>query len=147
MEIEVSTVEERLLLWLREDIGHGDLSTNLTVPPGTLGKGRLLMNEDGVICGLTVAARTFTLVDESILTKPLIEEGQSVNKGGIIAEVSGDLRKIMAAERVALNLLQRLSGFATKTRAFVDEIQGYKANILDTRNTTQGLRFLEKCAS
>ncbi len=146
MEIDKNILEESLRLWLREDIGHGDISTMLTVPPGTVGKGRFLMKEDGVICGLTVAARTFSIVDEGIILTPMIEEGQTVKKGDIIAEVAGDLGKIMAGERVALNLLQRLSGISTRTRAFVNEIHGYSATILDTRKTTPGLRFLEKYA-
>lgn len=146
MEIDMNILEENLRLWLREDIGHGDVSTILTVPPGIVGKGRFLMKEDGVICGLTVVAKTFGIVDERIVVTPLIEEGQAVKKGDVIAEVSGDLGKIMGGERVALNLLQRLSGISTRTRAFVNEIQGFKAKILDTRKTTPGLRFLEKYA-
>ena len=146
MEIDNNTLEDNLRLWLKEDIGHGDVSTILTVPPGILGKGRFLMKEDGIICGLSVVAKTFRLVDENITLTPLVKEGQAVTKGDVIAEVSGDLGNIMAAERVALNLLQRLSGISTKTRAFVDETKGYKAKILDTRKTTPGLRFLEKYA-
>ena len=146
MEIDKNILEENLRLWLREDIGHGDISTMLTVPAGIMGKGRFVMKEDGVICGLSVAAMTFRLVDEGITFAPMIDEGQAVKKGEIIAEVSGDLGKIMAGERVALNLLQRLSGISTKTRAFVDEVQGYNTKVLDTRKTTPGLRFLEKYA-
>ncbi len=142
----MNTLEENLRLWLREDIGHGDVSTLLTVPPGTMGKGRFLMKEDGVICGLGVVAKTFNIVDEKIEVKSLIQEGEAVKKGDVIAEVSGDLGKIMGGERLALNLLQRLSGISTRTRAFVNEAKGYKAKILDTRKTTPGLRFLEKYA-
>lgn len=146
MEIDKNILEESLRLWLREDIGHGDISTMLTVPAGIMGKGRFVMKEDGVICGLSVAAMTFSIVDEGITLTPMVEEGQAVKKGEIIAEVSGDLGKIMAGERVALNLLQRLSGISTRTRAFVNEVQGYSAKVLDTRKTTPGLRFLEKYA-
>lgn len=146
MEIDTKALEENLRLWLREDVGHGDMSTALTVPPGVVGKGRFLMKEDGVICGLEVVAMTFKIVDEGIVVNQLVGEGQAVKKGDVIAEVSGDLGKIMAGERVALNLLQRMSGVATRTRAFVNEAQGFKAKILDTRKTTPGLRFLEKYA-
>ena len=74
----MNTLEENLRLWLREDIGHGDVSTLLTVPPGTMGKGRFLMKEDGVICGLGVVAKTFNIVDEKIEVKSLIQEGEAV---------------------------------------------------------------------
>ena len=146
MEIDMNILDDSLRSWLREDIGHGDISTILTVPPGILGRGRFLMKEDGIICGLPVVARTFSLVDEQITVERYVEEGQAVKKGDVIAEVSGDLGKIMGGERVALNLLQRLSGISTRTSAFVAETKGFKAKILDTRKTTPGLRFLEKYA-
>lgn len=146
MQFDNNALDRDLELWLREDIGHGDISTLLTVPEGTNGVGRFLMKEDGVICGLEVAARAFNQIDSSIKFSQLIDEGTEVNKGDVIAEVYGDLGNIMTAERVALNLLQRLSGISTRTRAFVNEVEGYKAKILDTRKTTPGLRALEKYA-
>lgn len=146
MQIDNNALDRDLELWLREDVGHGDISTLLTVPEGTSGVGRFLMKEDGVICGLEVASRTFQHLDSSIAFSQLVDEGAHVSKGDVIAEVYGDLGNIMTAERVALNLLQRLSGISTRTRAFVNEIEGHKAKILDTRKTTPGLRALEKYA-
>lgn len=146
MLIDNNALEKDLETWLREDIGHGDISTALTVPPGSSGKGIFLMKEDGIICGLDVAARTFHHLDRSLTFTSRVEEGQPVKKGDIVAEIAGNLSNILTAERVALNLLQRLSGISTKTRAFVDAIAGYKAKILDTRKTTPGLRNLEKYA-
>lgn len=146
MQLDQNALDANLDIWLREDIGHGDLSTFLTVPSGTTGSGRFIMKEDGVICGLNVVASTFAHVDGAITLAPHVADGEYANKGDVIAEVFGDLSNILAAERVALNLLQRLSGIATKTRMFVNEAAGYKAKILDTRKTTPGLRALEKYA-
>lgn len=146
MLIDNNALEKDLETWLREDIGHGDISTALTVPPGSSGNGIFLMKEDGIICGLDVAAKTFHHLDRSLTFTSMVEEGQPVKKGDVVAEIAGNLSNILTAERVALNLLQRLSGISTKTRAFVDAIAGYKAKILDTRKTTPGLRNLEKYA-
>ena len=104
------------------------------------------MKESGVICGHYVAELVFKYIDPEIEYVILIEEGQYANKTDVVAEVHGDLGHIMTAERVALNLMQRLSGIATKTRSFVDEISEFKAILLDTRKTTPGLRSLEKYA-
>lgn len=146
MELDLNLLDRDLEIWLREDVGNGDISTILTVPPLSEGLGRFIMKEDGIICGLPVAQRTFTHLDPSIVFTPLTPEGAPARKGDVIATVSGNLGNIMGAERVSLNLLQRLSGIATKTRSFVNEIKGYHAKILDTRKTTPGLRYLEKYA-
>lgn len=146
MHIDYNSLETNLEIWLREDIGHGDISTALTVPPHVTGSGRFIMKEDGIICGLEIAEKTFKHVDTSIELTKLTEDGKSAKKGDVIAEVSGNLANIMTAERVALNLLQRLSAIATKTRDYVEEISEFNTRILDTRKTTPGLRSLEKYA-
>lgn len=144
--LDKNNLQRNIALWLTEDVGHGDVSTALTVPRGVKGIGRFIMKEDGVICGLEVASLTFSQVDQEIKFAPLVSEGQDAKTGDVIAEVSGDLSSILTAERVALNLLQRLSGIATKTRSYVREIEDFNTKILDTRKTTPGLRALEKYA-
>lgn len=146
MMLDKNNLQRNIALWLTEDVGHGDVSTALTVPRGVKGIGRFIMKEDGVICGLEVASLTFSQVDQEIKFAPLVSEGQDAKTGDVIAEVSGDLSSILTAERVALNLLQRLSGIATKTRSYVREIEDFNTKILDTRKTTPGLRALEKYA-
>lgn len=146
MMLDKNNLRQNIALWLNEDVGHGDISTALTVPQGVKGTGRFIMKEDGVICGLEVASMAFYHINQDVEFKPLVGEGSKSNKGDVIAEVSGDLASILTAERVALNLLQRLSGIATKTRTFVQEIEGFNTTILDTRKTTPGLRALEKYA-
>lgn len=146
MVIDKNQLQRNIANWLSEDVGHGDISTILTVPDGTHGNGRFIMKESGVICGHYVAELVFKYIDPEIEYVILIEEGQYANKTDVVAEVHGDLGHIMTAERVALNLMQRLSGIATKTRSFVDEISEFKAILLDTRKTTPGLRSLEKYA-
>lgn len=146
MVIDKNQLQRNIANWLSEDVGHGDISTILTVPDGTHGNGRFIMKESGVICGHYVAELVFKYIDPEIEYVILIEEGQYANKTDVVAEVHGDLGHIMTAERVALNLMQRLSGIATKTRSFVDQISEFKAILLDTRKTTPGLRSLEKYA-
>lgn len=133
-------------LALAEDIGHGDVTTLATVPAGTVAGATLLAKGAGVISGLDPAAFTFLRVDPAIVFEPLCADGAAVPAGTIIARLTGPARSLLGAERVALNLLQRLSGVATLTAAFVAETAGTKARIVDTRKTTPGLRTLEKAA-
>ncbi|MGH2561275.1 MAG: carboxylating nicotinate-nucleotide diphosphorylase [Thermomicrobiales bacterium] len=133
-------------LALAEDIGTGDITTLATVPPGTTARGTLFAKADGVISGIDAAAFTFHRVNPSITFKPCLADGDRVTNGTTIAEVSGDARSLLTAERVALNLLQRLSGVATATARYVDAVAGTTARIVDTRKTTPGLRVLEKAA-
>ncbi|ADW21846.1 MULTISPECIES: carboxylating nicotinate-nucleotide diphosphorylase [Thermus] len=137
---------ETLKAWLLEDLGHGDLTTALTVPEDLMGEAVILAKEEGVLAGLPVAREVFTLVDHRIAFTPLVEEGTKVDPGHEVARLEGPLRGILAGERLALNLLQRLSGIATLTRAYVEALKGTKAQVLDTRKTTPGLRALEKYA-
>ncbi len=139
-------LEEALRAWLREDLGQGDLTSLLVVPEDLEGEAVILAKEGGVLAGLWVAERVFALADPRTAFTPLVAVGAWVAEGTEVARVRGPLRGILAGERLALNLLQRLSGIATLTRAYVEALAGTKAQILDTRKTTPGLRALEKYA-
>ena len=139
-------LEEALRAWLREDLGQGDLTSLLVVPEDLEGEAVILAKEGGVLAVLWVAERVFALADPRTAFTPLVAEGARVAEGTEVARVRGPLRGILAGERLALNLLQRLSGIATLTRAYVEALAGTKAQILDTRKTTPGLRALEKYA-
>ena len=133
--------------FLAEDIGRGDITTQSCVAEDISGIGRFLAKEDLVVCGITVAEAVFLHLDEE---SPEIEafanEGDEVSKGTVFATLKGYADVLLTGERVALNLMQRLSGIATLTRAYVRAIEGTTAQIVDTRKTTPGLRMLEKYA-
>ncbi len=131
---------------LREDIGTGDITTRATVPSRAKGVAQALAKDDFIAAGMGVFKSTFLLVDKRIKVKSFVNDGQRVKKGDIIARVEGPLASILQAERVALNILQRMCGIATRTNKFVKAIAGTKAKILDTRKTVPGLRLLDKMA-
>lgn len=131
---------------LKEDMGSRDITTEAFIPANKKARAVILAKEGSVICGLGVAAVTFRLQDKRIRFKQLVKEGEFVKKGKIIAELYGNARSILTAERPALNFLSRLCGIATKTREFVEKVKPYRARIMDTRKTTPGLRILEKYA-
>jgi nicotinate-nucleotide pyrophosphorylase (carboxylating) len=133
-------------LALSEDMGGGDITSSVTVPADARASGVLLAKANGVISGMDVAAACFQRVDPSVEFMPLVSDGVRVVAMTPIATVAGPARSLLAAERVALNLLQRLSGVATVTARYVDAVQGTSARIVDTRKTTPGLRALEKAA-
>ncbi|MCC6312655.1 MAG: carboxylating nicotinate-nucleotide diphosphorylase [Thermomicrobiales bacterium] len=131
---------------LVDDIGGGDVTTLATIPAETRARGVLLAKAPGVISGLDVAAAVFHRVDPTIRFTPLVADGAVVVPGQPIAEAQGSARGLLMGERLALNLLQRLSGVATQTARFVAAVEGSGARIVDTRKTTPGLRALEKAA-
>jgi nicotinate-nucleotide pyrophosphorylase (carboxylating) len=133
-------------LALAEDIGTGDVTSLATVPAGASARGTMLVKAPGVLSGLDAAAYTFRRVDPAIVFQPLVEDGSTVEQGTVIVELYGPARSLLIGERVALNLLQRLSGVATLTSKFVAETAGTRAKVVDTRKTTPGLRVLEKAA-
>ena len=133
-------------LALAEDIGGGDITSTLTVPSDSRARGTLLAKAPGVVSGLGVAREVFRRVDPAVSFSPLAADGDRVTPLTPIARVEGPARSLLAAERVALNLLQRLSGVATLTAQYVDATRGTAARIVDTRKTTPGLRGLEKAA-
>ncbi len=129
---------------LREDIGLGDITTLATVAPGTPGRAELVAKEDFVLAGINVAGRVFQLLDTEVAFEKLTEDGGRIQRGQVLAWIKGDAAVLLQGERVALNLLQRMSGVATLTAEFVDAVAGTKATVVDTRKTTPGLRVLEK---
>jgi nicotinate-nucleotide pyrophosphorylase (carboxylating) len=133
-------------LALAEDIGGGDITSTLTVAAGRRARGRLLAKAAGVVSGLEVAGEVFRRVDPTIVFTPLVADGDAVAAMTPIATIEGPARSVLAGERVALNLLQRLSGVATLTARYVDAVRETKARIVDTRKTTPGMRALEKAA-
>lgn len=131
---------------LEEDIGPGDVTTAATIPLGTMARAELVAKEDFVLAGIAVARRVFELLDAQVAFEALIKDGQTVKRGEVLAWLKGDAASLLQGERVALNLLQRMSGVATLTSAFVREAEGTGATVVDTRKTTPGLRVLEKYA-
>jgi len=129
---------------LEEDIGTGDVTTMATIEPGTHASAELVAKEDFVLAGIDVARRVFQLLSAETAFEKLITDGQAVKRGDVLAWIKGDAAVLLQGERVALNLLQRMSGVATLTAAFVREVAGTRAVVVDTRKTTPGLRVLEK---
>ncbi|GIW17479.1 carboxylating nicotinate-nucleotide diphosphorylase [Tepidiforma sp.] len=145
-ELDPGLVERLARAALEEDRAFDDVTTLATVDPGLEGRAAFLAKEAGVLAGMPVAAACFRLVDSRCRFDQLVGEGERFDRGAVLASVTGPVRALLQAERVALNFVQRLSGTATLTRAFVDAVAGTKAVILDTRKTTPGLRDLEKYA-
>ena len=131
---------------LAEDIGAGDVTSSWTLPEGLALRGKLIAKAPGVVAGLEVAGRVFAAVDKRVRFSALVADGSTVTRGMLLATVQGPARSILSAERVALNLLQRMSGIATLTQRFVQAVRGTHAVILDTRKTAPGLRLLDKLA-
>lgn len=144
--LNLKAVLPSLQLWLEEDIGMGDVTTMATVPAGQQSKGIIHMKDEGIVAGLPVAAAVFKLVDPELQFAAKVRDGDAVVRGTVLAEVTGSTRSILLGERLALNLLQRLSGIATRTRQFAERISGLPVRIVDTRKTTPGHRLLEKYA-
>jgi len=131
---------------LLEDIHTGDITTLAVLPEKREVHGRLKAKEAMLLAGIEVAARVFSLLDQKIRFTPHFADGQQLKNGAIIADIEGDAASLLQGERVALNLLQRMSGVATLTARYVHAVQGTKARVVDTRKTTPGLRLLEKYA-
>lgn len=134
--------------WLLEDIGRGDRTTQSLFPGEiAVGSAQLTAKEVGIIAGLPIAARVFQLLNQQVYFIPKVAEGQQVQKGQVVAHLSGTLDALLTGERVALNLVMRLSGIATLTNQYVEKIADFPAQLVDTRKTTPGLRLLEKYAT
>ena len=143
---EFQKIQKIVKIALEEDLGSGDVTSNLTIPEKQKGEGFIIAKEKGIIAGLEVAKSVFNQVDPGLVFKPLVSDGDKVRPGKKVALIRGKAKSILAGERTALNFLQRLSGIATLTSEFVKKTGGTRAKILDTRKTTPGLRLLEKYA-
>jgi len=137
---------ESIKNWLREDVGAGDVTTSVTIPAGKQSKAIIHAKDNGIIAGMTVAELVFQVVDPDLVFTPKVTDGDKVTHGTILAEVEGSTHSLLTGERLALNLLQRMSGIATRTRAYVDVLDGLETRLVDTRKTTPGHRLLEKYA-
>ncbi len=137
-------VDPLIMSALREDITSEDVTTNSVMPFAQAGEVDLICKEDGVVCGLQVFERTFTLLDENVRVEFYAADGDNVKKGQLIAKVYGDIRTLLCGERTALNYLQRMSGIATYTRQVASLLCGTKTKLLDTRKTTPNNRIFEK---
>jgi nicotinate-nucleotide pyrophosphorylase (carboxylating) len=141
---ENSSLSEFISYCLREDTGDGDHSSLACIPEGTRGKARLLIKDKGVLAGVRVATLVFSEADKSLKTEIIINDGADVSPGDVAFFVSGSQQSILRAERLVLNIMQRMSGIATSTRAYKSELKGLRTKILDTRKTSPGMRELEK---
>lgn len=133
-------------LALREDLSLGDITSESTVPADRQATATMLAKEDGVISGMETARAVFARVDPTVTFEALVADGDRVIRGTKLAVISGNARSILAAERTALNLIQRLSGVATITAEYVARVAGTNASVIDTRKTAPGMRYLEKAA-
>ncbi len=131
---------------IEEDVGQGDHSSNCCIPANAKGKMQLTIKEDGVLAGLEIAQRVFQKINPAISFDPLVKDGDFVKKGDIAFSVSGNRAYLLQGERLALNLMQRMSAIATQTHKLVKLIEGTNTKILDTRKTTPNLRLFEKMA-
>ncbi|HOE57790.1 MAG TPA: carboxylating nicotinate-nucleotide diphosphorylase [Bacillota bacterium] len=129
---------------LAEDLGWGDVTTDLTIPEATVMEGNFIAKEDGIICGIDICRRVFEIADKNIEFRAFMKDGQRVFKGNIIAAIRGNARSILKCERTALNFFQRMSGIATMTDKFVSLTSDLDVKVVDTRKTVPGLRVLDK---
>lgn len=139
-------VDPLILGALKEDITSEDVSTNSVMPHPQAGEVDLICKQDGIICGLQVFERVFTLLDESTKVQFFVQDGEAVKAGQLMAKVHGDIRTLLCGERTALNYLQRMSGIATYTHEVASLLAGSKTKLLDTRKTTPNNRIFEKYA-
>ncbi|MBF0504007.1 MAG: carboxylating nicotinate-nucleotide diphosphorylase [Candidatus Omnitrophica bacterium] len=133
-------------LALAEDIGRGDITTNHLISSHARARARLIAKSEGTLCGVEIAREVFKALHSKVNFHALIKDGQTVRRDDVIAEISGSARALLSGERVAINLLSFLSGIATQTRRFVDQVKPYKVDIMDTRKTTPLLRQMERYA-
>jgi len=131
---------------LIEDMPYGDITTDLLIPQESTSNAVLLAKENGILCGIDVAKRVFEILDGNIKFEKLKADGDYIQKGEVLAKIQGKTRAILMGERLALNLLQRMSGIATFTNMLAQKIKGYKATVTDTRKTIPLLRMLDKYA-
>ena len=136
--------QQLISLWFAEDIGDGDHTTLSCIPATALGKSQLIVKENGVLAGVEVAREVFKAFDPELKMTVFVNDGTEVKVGDIAFVVEGKIQSLLQTERLMLNIMQRMSGVATRTREYVKALEGTKTRVLDTRKTTPGLRLLEK---
>lgn len=139
-------INEKIADWLKEDMNNGDITTDSLIDEKLVSSGEIIAKENGVIAGLEVMKRVFQILDQGIIFEGMVMDGDRVKKGEVLAVIKGKTKSILKGERLALNLLQRMSGIATQTAKYVDSLQGLNTRLVDTRKTSPGLRILEKYA-
>lgn len=146
MRMDIQEIDRIVTTALMEDLGKGDITSNLTIPASAQASFVMVNREPVVVCGVEIVARVFHYVDQTVQLSFPRQDGDKVIKGTTLVSGKGNARSILAAERVALNIMQRMCGIATLTSQYVEAVKGTRAKILDTRKTTPGLRELEKYA-
>ena len=144
MKTKEELIDQLLDLAFAEDLGDGDHTTYSTIPADAMGRSRLIIKEDGILAGVDVAEKVLHKMDPSIKMEIFIKDGAEVKKGDVAFTAEGPVRALLIAERTMLNIMQRMSGVATMTRKYQDELKGLHTRVLDTRKTTPGIRMLEK---
>jgi nicotinate-nucleotide pyrophosphorylase (carboxylating) len=146
MEIDVAAIENLIDIAIKEDIGEGDHTSLATIPSELTGKAQLIVKQNGIIAGTEVARIIFNKIDAGLNYSLFKKDGQTVNKNDIVFNVQGKVISILKAERLVLNIMQRMSGIATQTHQYAEKIKDLKTRILDTRKTAPGMRLLDKYA-
>jgi nicotinate-nucleotide pyrophosphorylase (carboxylating) len=144
--MESNSLEILINSALKEDIGEGDHTTLACIPEDIKGKAHLIVNEEGILAGVNVAERIFKIIDPAIEFEQILNDGDKIKRGDIAFKITGSVHTILKSERLVLNVIQRMSGIATQTNAYVRKLKGLKTKIFDTRKTTPGMRLLEKNA-
>lgn len=144
--LDKQLIHQFIINALAEDVGDGDHTSLSTIPAGTTGKAKLLVKDNGILAGVELAKEVFAIVDPELKFEIFINDGAEVKFGDVVLEVTGSTHSILKAERLVLNCMQRMSGIATVTHEVVDLLKGTNTQVLDTRKTTPGLRYLEKWA-
>ena len=144
MKSKEELIEDLINLAFDEDLGDGDHTTLSTIPENAIGSARLLIKENGVIAGVDVAKKVLHKIDPEIKIESYISDGENVKKGDVAFIATGRIRSLLMAERTLLNIMQRMSGVATMTQRYQNELKGLMTKVIDTRKTTPGMRILEK---
>ncbi|MEO6522383.1 MAG: carboxylating nicotinate-nucleotide diphosphorylase [Mucilaginibacter sp.] len=144
--MDKNAIRKYIADYLQEDVGDGDHTSLSTIPAGTQGKAKLLVKEDGILAGVAIALEIFDVIDADLKAEVFIQDGSPIKVGDIALTVSGSTHSILKAERLMLNVMQRMSAIATQTHQIVELLKGTHTKILDTRKTTPGFRYFEKLA-